>query len=146
MTTRIECMLPDKPSELIRLALADLEKIEADPRYEVDMSTWHKPEFTFDGQMRSVCAVCFAGAVMAKTCNIPLEELIQPEQFEEDQMNKFAALDAFRSGRIESGLRWMHIPMARMPDYVSIHDYSGFPSLFKDDMAKLALMFEKVGL
>ena len=32
--------LPDKPSELIRVALSDLEKTEADDRYEVHIEEW----------------------------------------------------------------------------------------------------------
>ena len=53
--------LPDKPSELIRLALSDLEKCEGDSRYEVDMNEWHVPT-----QKGHVCYVCLAGSVMAK--------------------------------------------------------------------------------
>ena len=57
--------LPDKPSELIRLALADLRKCEADPRYLIDMAQWHRPVTS------ELCHVCLAGAVMART-NFPI--------------------------------------------------------------------------
>lgn len=39
MTTAVD--LPEKPSELIRLALRDLETVEANPHYEVNMASWH---------------------------------------------------------------------------------------------------------
>lgn len=55
--------LPEKPSELLKLAMLDLEKVEADPRYRVDMGEWHKP----NGR----CSVCLAGSVMAKTLGLP---------------------------------------------------------------------------
>lgn len=53
--------LPDKPSELIRLAVADLERAEASPDYIIDMGCWHEPI------PNGLCAVCFAGAVIAGT-------------------------------------------------------------------------------
>jgi hypothetical protein len=49
--------LTSKPSALILAALADLEQVENDPRYEVEMGTWHDPN--------GKCAVCLAGSVMA---------------------------------------------------------------------------------
>ena len=36
--------LPSKPSQLIRVALADLAKAERDDRYKIDMGIWHLPE------------------------------------------------------------------------------------------------------
>ena len=41
-----EPKLPDKPSELIRVALGDLAKCMADPRYFIDMRGWHIPHAT----------------------------------------------------------------------------------------------------
>jgi hypothetical protein len=56
--------LPDKLSELIRVAVQDMEACRIDPRYKLDMSVWHIPR---DG----ICRVCMAGAVLAKTCGYP---------------------------------------------------------------------------
>jgi len=55
--------LPHKRSELIRLAVADLEKCEHDSRFIIDMSCWII-------STRDTCAVCLAGSVMAQTLNM----------------------------------------------------------------------------
>lgn len=49
-----------KPSALLKLALSDLRKVEQDPRYKVNMGTWHYPD-------ANGCNVCLAGAVLAMT-------------------------------------------------------------------------------
>lgn len=36
-------VLPDKPSELIRLAIKDLETCEASEKYAIFMGAWHEP-------------------------------------------------------------------------------------------------------
>ena len=52
-------MLPNLPSELITIALADLALVEAAPRYRVNMGESHAPGLE--------CSVCFSKALMAKT-------------------------------------------------------------------------------
>lgn len=57
--------LPDKLSDLLELALGDLEKVEAMPEvYEVDMSDWHLPQRDEFGGRCGRCTVCLAGAVI----------------------------------------------------------------------------------
>jgi hypothetical protein len=63
--------LPNKPSELIRVALKDLEEAERDPHYEVEMCTWHRPSST-----TGVCTVCLAGSVLAKSCGVVPEYIL----------------------------------------------------------------------
>jgi hypothetical protein len=60
--------LPNTLHELLYIALCDLEKVEKDPRYRIEMEVWHN----FNG-LNNTCKVCLAGAVLAKTCDIPLE-------------------------------------------------------------------------
>ena len=38
--------LPNQPSELLKLALNDLEQVENDPRYDINMGEWHYPRST----------------------------------------------------------------------------------------------------
>ena len=52
--------LPNKPSELLKVALTDLELVEGDSKYRVDMRNWHTPQYD------KTCEVCLAGSVMAK--------------------------------------------------------------------------------
>lgn len=61
--------LPDKPSELIRLALKDLRKTERQFwKYKIDMDIWHSGKTS----TLSRCSVCLAGAVMAQTLKTPI--------------------------------------------------------------------------
>jgi hypothetical protein len=102
--------LPDKPSELIRVALADLEKCKLDPRYSIDMLSWHQ----FD-KLIGVCHVCLAGAVMAKTFQCHPELCVNPYNFPREIASKLHALNAFRTGAIIYGLNWLKI---EIPDSI----------------------------
>ena len=92
--------LPDKPSELIRLALKDENKAHRDPKYRVYMNTWHEV-YNYKGTPQ--CHVCFAGAVMAFTLGASWEAELEPEDFRNGNHGKLNALDAFRSGDIYEG-------------------------------------------
>lgn len=95
--------LPNKPSELIRIALADLRECEADPNYDIHMSSWHQ----FNNVTRK-CQVCLAGAVIAKTFDLPIKKAISPSDFElsggERTSFKLYALDQIREGKIYDGV------------------------------------------
>lgn len=71
-----EKLLPDKPSELLRLAIADLRSVAKDSRYRVAMSEWHNPTLG-----RSACYVCLAGAVMATTLGVNIFQYAVPGTF-----------------------------------------------------------------
>lgn len=87
--------LPDKLSKLILVALNDLEKVEKDEKYKVDMGQWHHPPL-YNGP----CAVCLAGAVIAKTCKTSYKKDLMPGDFFENEVKKFNALDLVRQGEI----------------------------------------------
>lgn len=91
--------LPDKPSKLLMMALADLEKVEADPRYEVDMNTWHEPN--------GKCRVCLAGSVMACTLGAPIDECLFYDSINDDATPKLYALNMLRCGRVLSALEML---------------------------------------
>ena len=113
--------LPTTPSALIRAALEDLRACERDDGYVVNMSNWHWP--TTDNRGRKVCSVCLAGAVMAKTLDVPREQPIfsmaqilgvareQPifslEQCSGRVKDGLRALDYFRRGMISAGLEML---------------------------------------
>ena len=134
--------LPDKPSELILVALMDLEKCEADPRYDINMGVWHEPN--------SHCSVCFAGAVIAKTLQLPADKPFDPWGFDESIKNKLRALDLFRAGWIYDALYAMgFFDQARDPDfrweaerYKSTSEmpflYRTDPKAFKDRLHEIA--------
>lgn len=132
--------LPDKPSELIDLALHDLELCEKDPRYEIDMQDWHNPQ----GE-NGRCAVCFAGATLAKSLDVTPSELKEPPDFDEDTEAKLGALNEFRTGDVQDGLDLMGIYLEPNLD-VEVVYYSTNPDGFKADMRKLANTLEEHGL
>ena len=122
-------MLPDKPSELIRLALQDLELCEESPLYEVDMNVYHEPE-------DSVCAVCWAGSVIAQTLKGDIFETLGPRDFPEDE-EKLYTLDLLRQGAVGSALDMLEVPW-KGRGFISSVTYEESPNGFKRDMAYIA--------
>lgn len=141
-------VLPDKPSALIRLALDDLEKVEKDGRYRVDMTQWHggwRPERDIP------CRVCLAGAVMAKTLGTNLRASIVPRDSHDGY--KLRSLNDFREGRIEDGLHWFYalsgdcpVELAQGQAYRTLARYDhDAPGKFHADMTRLADFLEGLG-
>ncbi len=132
--------LPDKPSELIRLALNDLALCAADPNYSIEMYEWHKPRD--DG----VCQVCLAGAVMAKSLNARPTAELYPHHFPDRQ--KIKALDDFHDGLVCRALdqlgqdlsKWGHGARNR-----EITPYRTDSVAFTADMRQLADDLEAAG-
>lgn len=123
--------LPDKPSALIRLALRDLAKVERSKNYRVHMSTWH------DGT-GGVCAVCLAGAVMAKSLNCNRAEYLLPSNLPYPLNSKLGALNFFRIGQIEEGLAVMQVFRKVFFPNRYIVRYQDDSLKFKSDMQQLA--------
>lgn len=134
-------VLPDLPSALIRVAVRDLEAVEQDERYIVDMETWHDPSNVPD-----VCSVCLAGAVIARAGNSPMHN-ISPFNFESiDVRFKLCALDSFRSGDIAVGVAYMYMPGRNtMIKDRDITEYDLDPARFKREMLVLADDLEREG-
>lgn len=138
--------LPDKPSELIRLALADLKKVESDPRYEIAMAvTWHEPQ-----EEERTCLVCLAGAVMAEELGLSPEEDRGPSYFDTDTTLKLLALNSFRLGNIDTALCHLRIDYEQyfsVPTRVHIAGYNDEnPAPFYRGMEAIASCLEEVGL
>jgi hypothetical protein len=116
--------LPSKPSKLIRLALADLEEVESNSRYEVD-----------------------AGSVMVRTLKAPFTAKLYPQNFSKSVDRKLNALNEFRNGHVGAGL----ISLGLNAENVMVRprrvpEYKGDGARFKKAMRKLADDFESVGL
>lgn len=145
MATSKKSKLPDKPSELIRVALKDLAVVEKDERYVVDMGSWHE-------RRRSRCAVCFAGAVMAGTLGASHSKSITPGDFDGVTAMKLAALDSIRTGWVRHGLDTMGVFIGPPQDRSiyrfdrDITPYAISKNSFKADMRALADDLEKAGL
>lgn len=108
--------LPDKPSDLLAVALNDLEACSQDSNYRINFETWHKPlkpkdssQFVTDDTPQ-VCQVGFAGSVMAKTlqCDASLRiEAGDTSVFHKDTIKKLLALDELRKGYVRVALQRM---------------------------------------
>ncbi len=144
----METKLPRKMSSLITLALADLAKVERSKEYTVDMDLWHEPFDTFDGT-RSVCFVCFAGAVMAQTLGERVTRAVNPDHFFSNK-DQLMALNYLREGRVVQAagqlrLSCSHVGKAHDFDR-HVDDYSNDPKKFRADMQKLARELKAAGL
>lgn len=128
--------LPDKPSELLAIALEDLELCEMDPVYEIDMGEFHKP----DG---AKCLVCFAGSVLAKRFEISPDVFWNDieEELDDADLDKIMAIDYLRGGCMEEGGEYLgvEIPLSdrSMPPYESPN--------FKPAIRQLITDLAKVG-
>jgi len=134
--------LPDKPSDLILLAINDLKAVEQSEKYVIDMSTFHDPDYAVNGK----CAVCFAGSVMAKSLKCVPTKAYDPARFDDKTMKQLYALDSFRQGDIASGFDYLGI---HLPDLVrseiEVQDYDDDRELFKEQLTKLAKDLKALG-
>lgn len=124
--------LPEKPSELIRAAIADLEAVEALPaQYRVNMGKWHIVRS--GGQP---CEVCLAGAVMARRLEpkasyrgFSVETC--PSHFDSRTAQKLNWLDAIRNWPDAQPL-WLN---AGAPEGLEVpEEYQASPEAFKATM------------
>jgi hypothetical protein len=137
--------LPDKPSELIRVAIADLEKCERSKKYTVDMGVWH----TYHDK---TCYVCLAGSVMAQTMGIDSHKSTTPgllyrDEIPDLEVDKLQALNSLRLGEVGHALSLMDKkrPTGIKREYL-MRSYITDRVGFKVDMRKLADDLEAAGL
>lgn len=129
--------LPSIPSQLIRLAIKDLEKVEKMKTRKVHMGNWHVAE---DG----ICYVCLAGAVMDQTLKSDPKKNIDP--FETDFPYQLQALNNFRRGLCGEGFRHLKLDKiegVKFSRKITFYEYS--PTKFKKEMLKLASDLEEKG-
>lgn len=130
--------LPDKPSELIRRALQDMEAVEKMPQYMINLSTWHEPK-------GDVCEVCLAGATIAAQ-GFPSNKTIWPYDFDDKTWAKLSALNYLRIGWIENAFDYLDIDFPEnINKWVNITTYEKSPEKFKSDMYKLADYLQENG-
>lgn len=139
-------VLPDVPSELIRVALGDLAKAEADDRYAIDMGTWHSVG-------DDTCEVCLAGAVMAMSLGTDprIGGGRYPTSFDNKTRDRLMALNCFRLGEVYEGLHEMmganfDVLATGLPHAFEMPEYENSPGKFKIALEVLAHMLENAGL
>ena len=132
--------LPDKPSELLRLAMDDLAKCEGSKKYVVHMDIWHSGNVGLDK-----CLICLAGAVMSKTLGCPITEHSSLSYYSIRVANKLRAVNFFRKGDVNLALSCMQIKCLSFLNR-RIIPYKDDPKLFRQDMNKLIRDLRKEGL
>lgn len=135
-------MLPNKPSELILVALADLEAVEQDGRYHVEMMFWHEPSYS-----TGLCEVCLAGAVMARSLGTDSSTFAIPRSFDTKTSTKLEVLNDFCQGIIKASIEnlgFQH-PLC-IPARRKMTRYWQSKSEFKRDMRNLASDLAREGL
>jgi hypothetical protein len=135
------------PSQLIRIALADLEAVEKSECYDVDMAMWHE-----SWNSSVPCSVCFAGSVMAMTLKVARELSIEPGALPNGDRTlerRMYALNHIRIGDMRAFLDHMDVPKDHpaysIPDWDVTH-YNDDPGEFKVDMRNAASRLESLGL
>jgi hypothetical protein len=88
----------DQPWQLIRDALDDLKLNENCPDVCISMNNWHTPA-------EGVCLVCLAGSTVARRCGTFLDQKVVPSTLRGDDARAMRALDYFRTGFDDDGLR-----------------------------------------
>ncbi len=138
-------------SELIIVAVNDLEKCEIDPNYVVDMDTWHS-DFNVDNHP---CHVCLAGSVMAKTVGYKISTEYDGAYHEFSDRSNFEALNQIRQLSIASALEWFgdenNAKTEEIEDDIlelidEKRGYSDCPDTFKANMRFIASELKKIGL
>lgn len=136
--------LPGQPSALLRLALHDLEKIENDQDYTVNMINWHIYRLSLDR-----CEVCLAGAVMAKTLEGDRRSNYWNVNFYQESP-ALDALDYFRVGKIGNALDCLGqtegVYSRGIPLTATITRYQDNPKQFKKEIEELGSFLEDKGL
>ncbi len=138
--------LPTKLSELLELALEDLEETEKTPGFVVDMNRWVAD---IDG----VCHVCLAGCVMTQRfCDAPSGDIIAPymlyltEKISHRDFVCLKALDAIRQGDLELAYIFINDDVPDNIQSFTVVDYSENPDKFKEQMWEIVRYLKNVEL
>lgn len=130
-------MLPKIPSELLSVALADLEKAEADSHYSIHLLGWHRP-------VGELCQVCLAGAVMAFSLGADIHRDLSPADF--PCTRELIALNFLCFGIVDKALEVLGVANPTRIRQVSIVHYEVDPDLFKRDIVNLITRLQAAGI
>ena len=146
-------ILPNKPSELILLALQDLKSTEASEKYEIRMGNWHFPPslisyFSSEVKIPS-CQVCFAGSVMAFSLEADINRYYGPKDFPGEE-RKLRSLVVFRTGHVTYGMRTFYhdkdtTNYKEINDHLVIPHYHDDREGFYEAMAEMADYLKEKG-
>jgi hypothetical protein len=112
-------VLPEKLSDLIATALADMQRVRRLKEYRIDLDVWHAPS-------NGKCSVCFAGAVMAGTLQRSPDEHLEITSFaNRHESARLKALNDIREGDLDCALERLGLPIEAYYDAPSIDSVFG---------------------
>jgi hypothetical protein len=95
-----ESVLPERPSEILEVALRDLKTCMNSSKYNINMTQWLSP-----AEEGFPCEVCIAGAWIAQSSGVGTEETSCPVDFEHDTAEKLYMINHFREYSIGKALQ-----------------------------------------
>lgn len=140
-------ILPNMPSELIRLAINDLMTFELNESFEIRMEKWIEYLRETD-----ICTISMEGAVMVETlgCNYK-NQIDHLKDLPVIESNKIMAINDIRQGDLEVAAIRLSVDKNQqktnrvMKKWWPI-SYKHNKERFKDNMLKLASLYEREGL
>jgi len=146
---KISVRLPNKLGKMLTKALDDLEWVEKNPKYKVNMM-----EFARKRAHSGVCEVCLGGSQLIG--NLPKGEfVIRPaEHLSPSTARKLFALDALRKGFVGNAIAEIQSSDPSMPvaaddhvlDMEDVASYHDNPELWKAQMRLLAVKLEQANI
>jgi len=133
--------LPDKPSELLELAINDALEVEKMPGWELDMHIWLQ---RFD---QNTCSACLAGSVMLRQLGVAPTRVASLLEYglslrDEDKVH---AINFLRAGDIATALHLLRLTNP-LEDYRAIAMHHIDRDAFFADLRKLVTDLREAGL
>lgn len=154
MAIEMQAVLPDKPSALIRQALADLEIVESRPECVIEMYD-HYMLINDEGEAPGTCVMCMAGAVMYLGSSYLRDLLadgtqleILPLDFETPITDKLRFISEFQFGEFASAFCELELPRPTHlpPSDITFPLYSRDSVAYKKALREHADKLEAIGL
>lgn len=135
-------------SQFLNMCVDDLEKIESNDRFYVDMDVW--VDDGDDDEDGNACGVCLGGSFLIHSALDP-EVLPQDGQMSRGWKTYFHAIDQLARAKSRGYLDLFGLPWEQTQshqEYIMLHavSYESDPKAFKDYVRDVANFFEKEGM
>lgn len=134
----------NRPWQLIRDAVHDLELQEKLKSVEIDMYTYHDNDDEPDGP----CHQCLAGCSLSRRCEYPLGKEFDVKDVPPGVWNKMKALDCFRCGQTWRAFYMLGLSRDKLSDELELYEmaasYTADPEQFKEWLLELADKLEEL--
>jgi len=149
---KISVRLPNKLGKMLTKALDDLEWVEKNPKYKVNMGAFAKRK-----SAKGICEVCLGGTQLIDGLPSDPISLIDGDSVlnvvSDSLARKMFALDNLRQGRVGEALAELENPDPKEIVYGNDHaldrdveDYHTNPRLWKAQMRLLAVELEQANI